>query len=518
MSAIRMTGLVSGLDTESIVKELMSAQRTKSTKIQNKKTKLEWKQEKWKDLNSKIYSFYTDQVSKLRLQGSYNTKKATSSDTSKVEVSASSSVPEGTHTIKVESVASAQFITGTKVENASGYSAALTELGLDLGSSIKVCAGGKEYTLVVSDESDVSGNSTNFKVSTIGDFVSALQKAGLNASFDTTQQRFFISSKKSGVDGAFEIKSADESSPVNLDALGLCEITLNNDKTVKLPEGAEVAKIDASDAVIIYNNARITGSSNTITVNGLTVTVKGKTDDNETVSIGVTRDTQAVYDMIKGFIKSYNEILGALNDAYYADSASGYEPLTDEQKEAMTDEQVEKWEKKIKDSLLRRDSTAGSLINTLRNTMAGRVSYNGKTYSLSSFGISSVTYTEKGKLHISGDKDDSLSSSEEDKLMKALSENPDAVTELFTDIVGKLYSTMQEDLKSTSLSSAMSFYNDKEMKNLMNDYEDELSDMEDYLVKLEDRYYHQFSAMETALSQLNSQSTYLSALLGNSNN
>ena len=77
---IRLSGIASGLDTEAMVKELMSAQKMKLTKIDNKKIKNEWKQEKWKDLNSKIYSFYTDTLSKMRFQGTYNAKKVTSSN------------------------------------------------------------------------------------------------------------------------------------------------------------------------------------------------------------------------------------------------------------------------------------------------------------------------------------------------------------------------------------------------------------------------------------------------------
>ena len=73
---IRMTGLTSGLDTESIVNQLMSAQRTKQTKVENKKQKLEWKQEIWKGLNTKIYGFYKDSLSKMKYSSNYSTKKA----------------------------------------------------------------------------------------------------------------------------------------------------------------------------------------------------------------------------------------------------------------------------------------------------------------------------------------------------------------------------------------------------------------------------------------------------------
>ena len=69
--AIRMTGLTSGLDTESIVEALVSAQRTKVTKVKNKLTKNEWTEEIWSDLNKKIYSLYTDELTKFKTQGNY---------------------------------------------------------------------------------------------------------------------------------------------------------------------------------------------------------------------------------------------------------------------------------------------------------------------------------------------------------------------------------------------------------------------------------------------------------------
>lgn len=508
---IRMSGMASGLDTENIIKELMKAQRTKSTKIENNITKLEWKQEKWKTLNTKIYSLYTDSLSKLRMQGNFNVKKAASSNTDKVEVSASNSVPEGKHTIQVKAVASAQFITGSKLETTGNaiYSTKLVDLGMEssVGSSIKISTGGKDTTLDITADTNIA------------DVVSKLQEAGLNASFDTAQQRFFISSRQSGINNAFEITSADSAKPVQFAKLGLSEITKTVDEangTVALSVGANVSKIEPSDALIMYNKAEIRSSSNILTVNGLTVTVKGVTDEatDETVSVSISKDTQAIYDMIKGFVKSYNEVLKELNDAYDAGLAKGYEPLTDEERDAMTDDQIEKWENKIKDSLLRRDGTVGSLINTMRTALVGSVDYNGKSYSLASFGITSVKYTEKGQLHIDGDKDDVLVASEDDMLMKALSDNPDAVMKVFTELTGELYSTMQEDLKSTDLSSALTFYNDKEMKNTVDDYKRELADMEDRLTTIENRYYKQFSAMETMMSKLNSQSSSIMSILG----
>lgn len=670
---MRLSGLASGMDTESIVTELMKVQRLKSTKIENKITMLEWKQEKWKALNTKIYSFYTGSLSKMRMQGSFLAKKATSSNEAKATITAATNAPEGTHSLQVKQLASAQIMTsgqmGTDINGKQITSATLLkDLGFDAneGSTITINAGQKTVTLDV-------GKST-----TVNDFLTACKNAGLNANYDTSQKRFFISSKESGVNNSFSItmNSSEEAQDrnairdfLNYGSLGSTQKStvdkllqsyidptlveadrtaikdsllkikhdsvrqsyinsyINNQDNIdavtaeererleaELPEGEtldqkvldaavkkklqekataaanaefeawkagsadtsnvfeaaetdlenlltsystddfddstivktnslgllkldEVIKnadgsvtrstsnstlVEARDAVIILDGVEMNGSSNDFTVNGLTITLKGVTagantadpSDDEIITVGVTGNSQAIYDSIKDFIKTYNELLKEMNEAYNAVSARGYDPLTDEQKEAMTDSQIEKWEAKIKDSLLRRDDTLNSILSSMRTILSGSVDYNGKKYSLSSFGIRSMNYTEKGQLHIYGDQEDPLSSAFEDKLMKAITEDPDQVMTVFNKLAGDLYNDMTERMSSTKLSSALTFYNDKEMTNTVRDYKSDLKRLEAKLNTMENKYYKQFSAMETAMAKLNSQSSSMLSMLG----
>lgn len=234
----------------------------------------------------------------------------------------------------------------------------------------------------------------------------------------------------------------------------------------------------------------------------------------ETISISVSQDTDSVYHMVKNFVKEYNELLDELNGAYYAESARGYDPLTDEQKDAMSDKEVERWEGKIKDSLLRRDNTLGSLLSAMRTAMDECVQIDGKDYALSSFGICTTKYTEKGKLHIYGDQDDSDGMMYEDKLRKAIEEDPDKVMEVLQSISKKLYDTMSDKMKATELSSALTIYNDKQLTKELTGYKKQLSTEEKRLTEIEDRYYKQFASMETALSKLSSQSSSLASMLG----
>ena len=696
---IRMTGLTSGLDTESIVNQLMSAQRTKQTKVENKKQKLEWKQEIWKGLNTKIYGFYKDSLSKMKYSSNYSTKKASVSDSTKLTATASTKAAAGSYKVEIKSIASAQYVTSGKLSykdssgntNTATTSTKLSDLGMSSGTVLKLEVGDKSSALEVKDDT------------TIKDFVNFCSNAGLNATFDEKQQRFFLSSKDSGEENSFKLSangySSDGQTIVNNlnDAVGLTNLTSDQKKTynsivygaiasnkeissddittlqtlakssadaeanskatvfyrakleknytlsdedakaiedkynandtltnedkataiqkekdekkkadidkqmatdeskaaiTKLVESGitaqnvsdaglddasqytfeskterdNVAKeavnnavtaynkvaskgitstnsalaalglqnvdgsavsessnplgmvvTEASDTKIVYNGATLTSNNTSIEVAGVTLNLLGTTAAGETVNVTVSNDTSAVYDNIKEFITEYNSILKTMNTYYGAASASSYEVLTDDQKKAMSDDEVDKWNTKIKDSLLRRDSTLNSLISTLKTDMMGTVTAsNGKTYSLANLGIttSSKNYSEGGLLHIKGDEDDDEFADSTNTLMQMLEEDPDTVKEVLSGLASNLYDSLNKKMGTTTLSSALTFYNDKEMASQLSDYKKEISDWESKLSDMEEKYYSQFSAMETALAKIQSQQNTLSSYLG----
>lgn len=730
--ALRMTGLMSGLDTESIVSVLMKAQTMKKTKIDNKKTKLEWKQEAWSNVNTKLYNFYKGSLSKMRLQSSFLTKAASSSNTTKLTATASSSAANGTYAVKVNKLAAAQYVTSGKLGKTTDgkkitKNTKLSDIdaGFVTGSQITV-KGTKSVTLNIDDKT------------TVADFVSTCTKAGLTASFDEDQQRFFISSKKSGAGSSFSITSSmmsgdqissrenlkaavsydslsssqkttvnnilsnlqnmtgdadaiskaktaatnslvsisdsaaksavtkyyrdeltekfeddnslvktakldkdnnpvldkngnqvyvydkddvatrqllldsdkkmtddkiDEMSQEDFDAkikalvskdvnkqlssdeykgkiadavenglkdnggafitddegntlvdsktnrdtnivnsvnnfvteissgsgsyvgadpmnsLGLSSFdgsTITTDKKEGEFAGSQMSMVAAKDSEIEFNGAKLTSTQTTMTISGITLNLLGVTD-GETVNINVTKDTTAVYDAIKDFLSEYNSVLQELNKNYNADAARGYDVLTDEEKEAMTDDQIEKWETKIKDSLLRRDTTLGGLVTSLRSNMGGVFkASNGKTYSLANLGIttSAKNYSEGGLLHIKGDEDDAEYADADNKLKEMLEKDPDTVMEVITGLAGNLYTELGKKMSTTRLSSALTFYNDKEMNSQLSDYKKQIKSWETKLAEMEDRYYKQFTAMEKAMASMQSQQNALSSYLG----
>ena len=294
-----------------------------------------------------------------------------------------------------------------------------------------------------------------------------------------------------------------------LSALGMTSIVEGKAVGTK-PEG--MAVITGTDSEIILNGATLTGSDTTINANGLSIELKGLTHGTP-ISFSISNDTDAVYNSIKDFIGEYNAVLSEMNTAFHAASARGYEPLTEEERAAMSEEQIELWEGKIKDSLLKNDSTLDGIINAMKGAMMTPVVVDGKSYSLSNLGImTSSDYTEYGLLHIYGDSDDATYADKPDKLRTLLENDPELVTKILSGVTSNLYDAMNKKMASSSLSSALTFYNDKQITKQISSYESEISKWEARLTKIEDKYYSQFTAMEKALANLQSAQSVVSQL------
>lgn len=508
---VRLSGLNSGMDTEAMIKKIMDAHKLKLNKVEGKRTKLDWQKEKWKDLNNKLYSLYTSKVSSLRFAKAYGTKKVTSSDEKVAKVTGEPSAVDGIHRIQVKQLATAQSLTGSKIEGSEPITkkTSLKDLGFEMGTELTFKVGDKEHTFEVDENT------------TIEDFVAEAKKAGLNANFDEKQQRFYLSSKETGAANTFSVKESKygEEKEEGLKALGLVKDDAKH---------TEPTKVEAKNAIFSVDGTEYNTASNVNSINGLNITLTGTTanynsaDLSKGVTVASNTDVESVYNNFKSFIKEYNSILKEMNDLYYAGVAKGYDPLTSEQKKEMSAGDVEAWEKKIKESMLRRDPALGKVLNAMKTAMQSAVNVGadedgkgGKRYSLASFGVmTSTDYKEKGLLHMYGDSEDGVYAGKPDKLKKALTEHPEETAEALKGIMENLYNKMTDAMKGTSLSSAMTFYNDKEMNKLSDSYKKEYNTLEAKINKIEDKYYKQFAAMEKAMAKMNAQSNSLSSLLG----
>lgn len=581
---IRLSGMNSGLDTDAIVKELVSAYSLKTEKYEKQKTKVEWKQEAWKTLNTKIYGFYTN-VSSMRLDGAYNLKKTVVSDSTKATVTAGGESVTGTQKLNVIKTAQAAYLTGAYIGEDVTSKSTLKDLGYT----------GGETTLKLKTGEGDKVKETEIKISattTMSDLTEQLSKAGLNANLDTANGRIFLSAKESGAAGNFELVAENADGFQALKELGLVteknaaafnveeyntnietqvaaykdkydawkelndletrteeqntqmanlrsELDAYGDKFKAIEEGKSVEEvaetlkiatvneedlatvIKGQDAEIKLNNVKFTSSSNTFIINGLTIEATGVTGDGEdkAITISTTTDTQGIYDKIKDFLTEYNTLINEITKMYNAESAKDYEPLTDEEREAMSDEQIEKWEGKIKSALLRRDNSLGNIMNAMINSMSQSYEVNGKTLSLGNFGISTLGFlnaaaNEQNAYHIDGDEDDENTSGKKDKLMAAIQEDPDQVMGFMKALASNLYSSIDQKMKSTELSSAYKVYNDKELDRELTDIEKLIAKWEEKIAEQEDAYFKKFSQMEVALSKLQSQTNSLSGLLG----
>lgn len=730
--AMRMSGMMSGLDTESIIQELVAARRTKVDAKKKEQTRIDWKQEAWKELNSKLKKLQTKYIANMRFTDAYSKKTTKVSNSNAVSIITGENAVDGVQTLSISRLAKTGYLTGGEVELKSGVDgsvSALTKLsdleGFNLGT-------GDKGTFTVKSASgkvdiEITGDTT------ISDVLNQIKDAGLNASFDAKWGRFNISSTSSGAANDFSITASDENGSNALTALGLQtkinkgdaaykeyslyaqykrdigdgkteanseaiktinkliqnDITSRTDayfneykglqsaidatqksidaitkkyadknpsetissaniknyqdaltkastdyddykqnnasdpdyaeKLAKLQTELEAArekvadaealktqednitnykdrqaeiaggtksdgttiaegyisisntgdsaaatttltdeiqkryndkaayaatvidetgvidesalglpsdpnkmasKVAGQDAEIYLNGAKYTNKDNAFEINGLTITALEETKAGEEITITTQRDTDGIYDMVKNFLKEYNEIVNEMDKLYNAASSKGYEPLTDEEKDAMSEKEVEKWETKIKDSILRRDDNLSSINSALQTIMASGFNVNGKTMYLYDFGIETLGYfespdNEKHAYHIAGDPDDEYTMNSADKLKSMISNDPDTVISFFSQLSRGLYDKMSDMSKSVEgYRSFGNFYDDKKMKSDYDSYTSKIKEMETKLNEYEDKWYKKFSKMETALAKMQSNMSAVTGLLG----
>ncbi|MEL7623601.1 MAG: flagellar filament capping protein FliD [Clostridiales bacterium] len=270
------------------------------------------------------------------------------------------------------------------------------------------------------------------------------------------------------------------------------------------------------DAIVTINDVQTTRSSNTFTVDGITIQATAKSPDGEETVIGTSRDTEAIVEGVKSFIEDYNAMIEKLTGYTKAEATyKDYAPLTDEQKKEMSEKEIELWEEKAKSGLLRRDATLTSFLNDLYATLYNRPL--ASAFALYDIGIESTNYKEPGKLYF-----------DETKLREALSADPGSVEALFTNSVNgiaKQMSTLMDNAARVSVANPGSLVTMAGMKgsatdanNILNDnltrINDKLKELQDKYEKERARYWKQFNDMERVLANYQSQSAYISQQFG----
>ena len=507
---IRITGMNSGLDTESIITALTSTKKTKLQNFQGDQKKLSWKQDKFKELNKKVVSFYNGALSNMRFSSAYTKKTTTASNANAVSIITAGSAMNSTQTLDGNELAKAAFLTGNEVkvggENAKS-STSISELAINVGDQIKFRIGDDENDILSVDIAE--GDTISSILSKLKGAESSETHTKLDFNYDEKNGRFYVASQKAGAKAAFHIDDAT-------DAMQKLGLTLSGDS-----EENSANYVAGSSAKVTLNGVEYTSENNVFEINGLTITAKEKATG---ITLTTQQDTSGIYDNVKKMIKEYNDLMKEFATLYNADPGKKYSMLTDEQKDEMSDKEVEEWENKIKEGLLSKDETIANLKNSMRDIMGSSISVtlkDGTTskLSLASFGIATGSYftteeNERDMLHIDGDSDDSVSSGNTDLLKAAISTDPQMVQNFFTELSRNLYSRMGDLMKGTQYSSSFTIYEDKLMASQYSAYSTKISDAQKALEAAQDKYYKQFSAMETALAKINSASGSLSGFFG----
>lgn len=282
-----------------------------------------------------------------------------------------------------------------------------------------------------------------------------------------------------------------------------------------------VTENGGDNAEFVLNGLKTTRTSNTFEVSGVTFTLKQvfpESTNSTPVNVNITNNTNQIFENIKGFVTKYNELIAKIQGEVQEERYKDYTPLTDEQREELSDKQQEQWEERAKSGMLRRDPTLTSLLNKMRSNFSNPVSngdINPLYKQLASIGIkTSANYLEGGKLEI-----------DEAALKKAIEADPTSVEKLFNatgstegekGIAQRLTDTVNASMEKVRSKAGNSYTTNTqfEIGKLLNDVGKKISSFEDRLTRIEDRYWAQFTAMEKAIQRSNEQMNQLLSYTG----
>ncbi|MGG3832535.1 flagellar hook-associated protein 2 [Geobacillus thermocatenulatus] len=493
-NTMRISGLASGMDIDKIVSDLMKAERAPLDKLKQKKQLLEWQRDDYRSMNTLLQGLDDYLFSNITLQSSMLKKTVSSSNESVVTATAGSSAANVATTMQVNQVAtSAVWLSdaGTRVDKANFSVAA------DVTLTINVTNGdGTTKQAAITVKQGATLDAVIAQLNNNADL-------GVSAFYDEQTGRVSIMKKETGAQASLVL--ADQATVDFFAQLGFTNTAAGQELT---------GKTAGKDAQVTINGLTTTRSANTFTINGVTYTLKG----TGAATVSVATDADAMFNAIKGFVDKYNDTIDKINAELKEERYRDYPPLTDEQKEAMTEKQIELWEEKARSGMLRGDSILSSALSQMRMNVYTKVegaNIPSGFSQLAQIGITtSSNYLDGGKLII-----------DETKLREKIKENPDAVYQLFnqdgaTDaekgIARRLRDTIKATIGKIEQKAGKTIWTNQQFaigRDLI-EINDQIDRFQDRLKQIEDRYYRQFTAMEEAIQRANQQSMYLMNAFG----
>ena len=575
----RLTGINSGLDVDALVKASMTTYQSKIDKEAQNKKVLEYQQEQYKKIISDAANFYDKyfdilKTGNLMSTNTYQSVSFKSGDDTKVTAKGFAGADASDYTVKVESVASKA--TGSlstdalngKVNSKTGTTNGLiyinfgavagknevagaekNEVNVEIVTIAKQDADGKQIykqsngkflrndtagNIVDIDGKKVVVSDGSFKYedgTTVPDekyatpvYEADMQTTVANLNKKLAENNIGITAKYSEFSKGIILESTQMGENIKFSSL----ITNSTDLTKVDQETLNANKHTGTDikGEIIKDRVSydLTGTSNTITVDNVQFSIKGITT-NGISGTGVTltgsTDVTALKDKIVSFVNDYNTLLSSINTKIYETRDKDYMPLSDEQKKEMTDDQIEKWEKKAQTGLIRKDMDLERITSAMKSAMSTVISGSGLT--LESIGIKPVAnYAEKNGMY----------TVDEATLTQALEENTGNIKDLFTraastndkgGIFTQLAATLKSEFKSSTSSLSKKAGIDGTSTQYSNTLTKSIAKKKTLIQELNDKFsvketalYKKYSALETALEKLNSQQASLSSMLGTS--
>lgn len=345
--------------------------------------------------------------------------------------------------------------------------------------------------------------------------INASKNAGATMTFSTLTNSFALSSSGYGTAASIEFSAEDGSAGAELlNTLGLTSGTLTQGRNLQLEVNGETVET----------------SSNSFTADGTTMTFTSAAQGAE-FSYEVKKDNSSAIDAIKSFVEDYNKIIEEVYGQLDQKPNSDYYALTDDDIEDMdlSEKQQEKWEEKAKEGLLYNDSTVSTVMQKMRSVLYSTVkTADGQTFSLFSMGITtSDDWGDHGKLEI-----------DETKLEAAFEQYSDQIADLFagttvdengntvkTGIMHKLDDVLTGAVKTTGArkdkgtlvqlagTKTGTSATDNSIFDQLKSISTLISSLETRYEQQQDRYWKQFSNLETMMGSLNSQTSYIQQLM-----
>ncbi|MDP4085189.1 MAG: flagellar hook-associated protein 2 [Bacillota bacterium] len=505
---MRVSGLASGMDIDGMVKSLMQAEKIPLNQMQQKQQILEWQRDDYRSMNTALSDLDTTTFNGIYMQSTFNKKTVTSSDDSVVSataVNATNNLSASIDTIVLAKPSSWVSSGPASFSGAKGTVGTTTTLNFKVTNPDGTT---KNVTFNVAGTDTIDNVLTDFNNSNLGVSMVKIKLAngtdalamsnnatGTGASIQATDATT-ISFMHSNLQFDCNSSATTGSPPVTNPNYGLLNTDPNN---------------LAQDASFNFNGYKMTEKSNTFTISGVSYTLKKQ---GGSANISTATDVDTIFNSVKAFVDKYNDTIKAVNDKISEQRNRDYQPLTDDQKSAMTDSQVTQWEVKAKSGMLSNDSILSSGLSKMRQDLYAPVSGNdvGQYTQLSQIGITtSSNYLDNGKLVI-----------DETTLRQKIQDDPQAIYKLFNSngttsntegLAHRLRDTLKSTMDQVTTIAGNTTYTSSQytLGKQLTDLGTQITDFQSKLTSKENQYYNQFSQMEQAMQQANKQSAYFSS-------